>query len=202
MEVVIKTNEMVTKAEAVQALGILTQYVSGKEESSELEGGSIFCDPPGFTDFIYVDDKSGRYYIYLKDKPEGENREYSAQKGIKCRVTGVKLFEKDSEEGNSTKVHVSLLSVGDNKPYILEKAANTNFGRGLLLSLKKAGKALQQPVVIEVSVPEQRTKKTCFCNLHTLEGKVAVDDDEKAAYKKDDVEYLGSLVNQINEALK
>jgi hypothetical protein len=193
---------MVTKEDAARALGILTEYVLGEKDSIGGEGGSIFCDPPGFAEFIYVDDKSGRYYIYLKDKPEGENREYSALKGIQCRVTGVKLFEKDSEEGNSTKVHVNLLSLSDNKPYVLEKAANTNFGRGLLLSLEKAGKALQQPVIIEVSVPEQRTKKTCFCNLHTAEGKVAVDDEQKAAYRKDDADYLESLVNKINEALK
>lgn len=193
-------NEMITKEDAAKAISILTEFVLGKEDASDAESNSLFCDPPGSTDYIYVDDKSGRYYFHLKGQPEGQDRDYCSLKGLRCQITGVKLFDKESDEGVSQKVHLSIVALDNKKPYILEKTVNTNFGRGLLLALEQAGVAIKSPVIIEVSVPEQRTKKTCFCNLHTLEGRVDVKD--KSVFQKDNQEYLGKLINKINENLK
>ena len=183
--------------EFLAALATLAKFapqLSGQKS----DGNSLgFCDAPQMGTAIYINDENGSFYTVDLNKPKGQQQVFVPQKALRGYIKGVRLATREYKGKPSLKVRFDIMA---DKPYMLEKAANTNFTRDLLLSLLEAQAALAEPVTIEISEPAEKQEKTCFCNLYTTEGRVRVED--KSVYRKEDQQYLEELVAKINEALK
>lgn len=183
--------------EFLAALATLAKFAPAIGNQNSDDGGLGFCDAPAMGTAIYINDENGSFYTVDLSKPKGQQQILVPQKAIKGYVKGVRTAVREYKGKPSLKVRVDILA---DRPYMLEKAANTNFTGGLLLALLEAKDSLGEPVIIEISEPAEKQEKTCFCNLYTAEGRVRVED--KSVYRKEDAKYIEDLVTKINEGLK
>lgn len=183
--------------EFLAALATLAKFAPTIGGQQANDDGLGFCNPPAMGTAIYINDENGSFYTVDLSKPKGQQKVFVPQKAIKGYIKGLRTGIREYKGKPSLKVRVDILA---DKLYMLEKAANTNFAGGLLLSLLAAKDSLSEPVIIEISEPAEKQEKTCFCNLYTAEGRVRVED--KSVYRKEDEKYIEELIAEINKGLE
>lgn len=154
-------NEEVLKAFATLAAAYAQQ--PAKASDSEVTLG--FCDPPKSASgiAIYIDDEEGLFYEFHSDRPKREQKQFIEKRALACKITRLRLATKDFEGTDNLKLRLDVMA---DKPITIEKGLTTNFTRGLVFSLARLGVAVKEVVTIEISVPQDLEKKTCFCNVY------------------------------------
>lgn len=158
---VLREKTMETK-EILEAIGTLVTFARQNQPTSAATGELGFCEPPRGGAPLYIDDEEG-FYEFDESKPKKEQKQHKEQKAIKCVVKGLKISTKTYEGKENQKLRVDLQA---DQMWMLEKGLATNFTKDLLNCLALLGADIKNPITIEISIPKDQEKKTCFCRVY------------------------------------
>ena len=152
--------------EILDAISVLASLAGQQQSAKPDEGGLGFCEPPRGGSPLYIDDEEG-FYEFDETKPKKEQKQHKPHKALKCLVKGLKLSSKVYEGKENHKLRVDLQA---DQMWMLEKGLSTNFVKDLLNCLALLGSDIKNPITIEISIPKDQEKKTCFCNVYNSQG--------------------------------
>jgi hypothetical protein len=180
---------------AIKVLASLAQQQSQSNNSEQVLG---FCDPPSGGTAIYVDDKTGSFYKHHGDRPVDDQKEFIKQRAVKGKVKLLKTGVRDFEGEENLKLRLDLMT---DVPLMLEKGIATNFTRGLLFSLARLGTQVNDIITIEISVPSDLKKATCFCNIYDCNNQ-RVTPQSRYDLSQEEFDWVNQNAEALNQILK
>ena len=154
-------------------LEALTQAMAETTRTLEQVAVRLLDEPTETLDF--VDEEHEARTLFVKDRgeslwhfwnpnaPEGQRHEYVPQTRLRCLVTGLRTYRKESEGyADRMKLRVEVRSARVSE---IESGLDSAFSRGLLAQLATAGngtpEVLRRPVVIEVQKGSKENVVLC-----------------------------------------